>query len=231
MERSLHQRHDLDGALNLIGVPGVPPAPFRLQLPEKLNRQGLRQRALLADLPGMVALLPATGGSTGKRYPIPSLVAVAAELTREGITPVVVVGPGEERMATPFVTGAGAHVTPTAWPLHEIAALLAACDAAVGNDSGLTHLAAAVGCPTVALFGPTEPARTAPVGGARVLQPPVSARDGGRLADLDPADVLAAVRLAIAERSELPCLQASGVPSGVALEAAQRYDLTQRVGR
>ncbi len=34
----------------------------------------------------------------------------------------------------------------------------------MGNDSGPTHLAAAVGCPTVALFGPTDPARWAPVG-------------------------------------------------------------------
>jgi len=35
----------------------------------------------------------------------------------------------------------------------------------VGNDSGITHLAAAVGVPVVALFGPTDPARWAPRGG------------------------------------------------------------------
>jgi len=53
------------------------------------------------------------------------------------------------------------------WTLPEIAALLGHARAAVGNDSGPTHLAAAVGCPTVAIFGPTDPAVWAPVG-ARV---------------------------------------------------------------
>jgi len=50
------------------------------------------------------------------------------------------------------------------WTLPEIAALLGLAGAAVGNDSGPTHLAAAVGCPTVAIFGPTDPAVWAPVG-------------------------------------------------------------------
>jgi ADP-heptose:LPS heptosyltransferase len=232
VERRHHQRHDLDGALKWLGLQPVSPAPFRLQLPEKLNRQGLRQRALMAELPGMVAFLPATRGSEDKRYPVRNFLAVAAELAEEGIAPLVMVGPGEERMATPFVTGVAAHVAPTVWPLHEIAALLAACDAAVGNDSGLTHLAAVVGCPTIALFGPTDPARTAPVGGARVLQPPAPVWGAAaRLEDLDPADVLVAVRTMVATRPELPCALASGVRSGVALETAQRYDWAQRVGR
>ncbi len=42
--------------------------------------------------------------------------------------------------------------------LPEVAAVLSQCRGYVGNDSGVTHLAAAVGVPTVALFGPTDPA-------------------------------------------------------------------------
>jgi len=210
--RSLHQRHDLDGALEQLGLQGVPPLPFRLVLPEKLSRQGRRQRALLAELPGMVALLPATRGRDDKRYPIERFVAIAAELGEEGIAPVVVVGPGEEWMAEPLVAGAGARVAPTAWRLHEIAALFAACDAAVGNDSGLTHLAAAVGCPTVALFGPTDPVRTAPVGGAEIVRPSAPATGTTRrLDDLDPADVAATVRTIVAARTTLPSAVAAGV--------------------
>ena len=48
--------------------------------------------------------------------------------------------------------------------LVERAALLAGCAGYVGNDSGITHLAAAVGIPVVALFGPTDPAVWAPSG-------------------------------------------------------------------
>ena len=50
------------------------------------------------------------------------------------------------------------------WALPEVAALLSLARAVVGNDSGPTHLAAVVGCPTVALFGPTDPAVWAPLG-------------------------------------------------------------------
>ncbi len=42
-------------------------------------------------------------------------------------------------------------------PLPEVAAVLSQCRGCVGNDCGITHLAAAVGIPTVALFGPTDP--------------------------------------------------------------------------
>ncbi len=228
--RSLHQRHDLDGALARLGLAGVAPTPFRLELPETLARQGVRQRALLADLPGMVAFLPATRGCERKRYPLERLARVAALLAEEGTTPVAVIGPGEEQMAGPLVEAAGARVAPTAWPLSEVAALLAACDAAVGNDSGLTHLAAVVGCPTVALFGPTDPDRTAPVGGARVVRARV---DGGtrRLDALDPAEVTASVRAAIASRPDLPREPEVEAARGVALRTPERYDYVQRVGR
>jgi ADP-heptose:LPS heptosyltransferase len=48
--------------------------------------------------------------------------------------------------------------------LYELACWLAGARAYIGNDSGITHLAAAVGTPVVALFGPTNPAIWAPRG-------------------------------------------------------------------
>jgi ADP-heptose:LPS heptosyltransferase len=49
-------------------------------------------------------------------------------------------------------------------PLDELAAILKQCSLYVGNDSGITHLAAAVGTPVVALFGPTDPGVWGPRG-------------------------------------------------------------------
>jgi len=49
-------------------------------------------------------------------------------------------------------------------PLRHLAALLSQCMAYVGNDSGVTHLAAATGTPTLSIFGPTAPAIWAPPG-------------------------------------------------------------------
>jgi ADP-heptose:LPS heptosyltransferase len=50
--------------------------------------------------------------------------------------------------------------------LAETAALLEQCTLYVGNDSGLSHVAGALGIPTVAVFGPTDPDVWAPLGRA-----------------------------------------------------------------
>ncbi|HUJ42131.1 MAG TPA: glycosyltransferase family 9 protein [Opitutaceae bacterium] len=79
--------------------------------------------------------------------------------------------------------------------LVAFAARLRECRLLVTNDTGGMHLANALGVPLLALFGPTNPLRTAPVFRApvRVLQPPgCPPAGGGRLADLPPATVLAA---------------------------------------
>jgi ADP-heptose:LPS heptosyltransferase len=50
------------------------------------------------------------------------------------------------------------------WPVRVLAAALAEAGLFLGNDSGVSHLAAAVGTPTVALFGPTDPTVWSPIG-------------------------------------------------------------------
>ena len=81
--------------------------------------------------------------------------------------------------------------------LPEYGARLRACRLLVTNDTGGMHLANTVGVPLIALFGPTNPVRTGPVfsGPVTLLQPPgCAATGGGRLADLTPAAVAAAVQ-------------------------------------
>jgi ADP-heptose:LPS heptosyltransferase len=75
-------------------------------------------------------------------------------------------------------------------PLRVLGALLARAALYVGNDSGVTHLAAAWGAPTLALFGPTDPAQWAPLGPrVRTLRAP-----DGRMPSLGVASVLEAAR-------------------------------------
>jgi heptosyltransferase-3 len=67
--------------------------------------------------------------------------------------------------------------------LYDLACWLARARVYIGNDSGISHLAAAVGTPTIVLFGPTDPAVWAPLG-SRVLFP---------MNKIQPADVVAAI--------------------------------------
>lgn len=176
VDRRRHQRHDLDRALEIVALEAVGSGAARLPVTAAMQTIAERRRELLAagDAP-VVAIMPASRSFPEKRYPAARYVEVAQRLRSSGATSIVVVGPGEESLGWEVAERGGASLVPTSWPLDEIAALLAVCDAAVGNDSGLTHLAALAGCPTVALFGPTDPARTAPVGGATVIQAPIAA--------------------------------------------------------
>src|SRR5579864_4809532 len=71
--------------------------------------------------------------------------------------------------------------------LYELAGWLATARVYIGNDSGITHLAAAVGTPVVALFGPTDPRIWSPRGrDVSVIAKP-------RLEDIDVGEVAAAV--------------------------------------
>jgi ADP-heptose:LPS heptosyltransferase len=74
-------------------------------------------------------------------------------------------------------------------PLPELAAQLSSSQLFLGHDSGVSHLAAALGVPCVLLFGPTDPAMWAPpVPHVRVI------RRGPELTAISVADVKAALR-------------------------------------
>jgi len=77
--------------------------------------------------------------------------------------------------------------------LFELARFLAGARVYIGNDSGITHLAAAVGVPTIALFGPTDPSVWAPRG------PAVKIIHRADMSDISAEEVVEALRLLISE--------------------------------
>ncbi len=109
--------------------------------------------------PAEVVIHPGSG-SRKKNWPAPRFEAIARRLSERGLANIACcLGPAEEDMTVPSGMAA--------WRcggLVELARSLAGVRLFIGNDSGITHLAAAVGCPVVAVFGPTDPARWAPRG-------------------------------------------------------------------
>ena len=112
----------------------------------------------------VVAVHPGSGGQR-KCWPLERYRALTRELTARGIRVLLLCGPADEDIARALhermPPGA---VLAEPRELWELAGLLQRADLFVGNDSGPGHMAAAVGTPTVSLFGPTDPGLWQPVG-------------------------------------------------------------------
>lgn len=149
--------------------PREPPLPL-LEVPAlyKESARALLARAGCSDGRPLRALHPGSGGER-KRWPLESYFELIGRLRKEG-SPffVVLSGPAEEGTLATALRGYAAGRADVLYAespaLSLVAALLSLCAVYVGNDSGITHLAAAVGTPTVAIFGPTDPLRWRPYG-------------------------------------------------------------------
>lgn len=93
------------------------------------------------------------GGRLGYRRVVPERFADAARaLLERGVTPVVTWGPGEEALADAVCAACPGAVRAPPTSLDQLAALMRGAQVTVCNNTGPMHLAAAVGCPTLALF-------------------------------------------------------------------------------
>jgi ADP-heptose:LPS heptosyltransferase len=155
----------------------APPLPFT----EEERREALR---LTRDLPrGFLAVHPGSG-SPRKNWAFARFLEAAAALSN-GRPWLLAAGPAESGLQVP-----PGVVLAREWPVRILGAALASAGLYLGNDAGVSHLAAAAGAPTLALFGPTDPALWSPVGAS------VSCLRGpdGDLEALETADVVAAAR-------------------------------------
>ena len=107
-------------------------------------------------------LLHPGAGSIRKRWPVFNFIEVEKMLKAEGLNPEFILGPAEEDLVGDL-SGAGRTVNILS-DLPDLAMLLKSAGGYIGNDSGASHLAAFLGVPTVAIFGPSDPGRWAPAG-------------------------------------------------------------------
>lgn len=209
-ERRLPRMIDQMGALALpkgAALPADWPLP-QLQVRAEELARWRGQRGLMADGRPVVTLSPGAVGA-GKAWPPGHYAELARALTQDGASVWVLGGPSETATARQIAEAGGAQVRDlTGTDLRNAILALAAADAAVTNDSGLMHISAAIGTPTVAIFGPTSPWHWKPLNPvAAILEPPGDdearqrARTLGndavqhrRTDDVAVATVLAAVR-------------------------------------
>jgi ADP-heptose:LPS heptosyltransferase len=172
------------------GVPWVPPP--KILFPLDQDRQAARQileQVGIRGTPGLLpwAIHPGSGGRS-KKWPLENFLALADQLqAQKKWQPFFILGPVEEEVSPGMAETIQARGFPLVrhLPLNVLAGLLELSAGYLGNDSGVTHLAAALDRPTFALFGPTDPWLWGPEGKRVViLQSKVSGAPGRAKAPL-----------------------------------------------
>jgi heptosyltransferase-2 len=135
------------------------PSP-QLAVPREVLPQW-RARMNLGETGRAVAVLAPGAVGPSKRWP--SYGALAARLAGLGFAVWVVGGPDEKALAAEIIGHAPHARDLTGADLRNAILALAAATVAVSNDSGLLHVAAAIGTPSIGIFGPTSPWHWAPL--------------------------------------------------------------------
>jgi heptosyltransferase-2 len=142
----------------------------------------------------LIALHPGSG-SAKKNWPIKRWLQVANQLITSEWNPelLLILGEADEAHGAALQRGlAKREIVRVArdLPLPRLAAVLAECALFLGHDSGISHLAAAAGTPSLVLFGPTDPAIWAPANPhVTILEAPAA-----DLARISVEEVVAAAR-------------------------------------
>lgn len=153
-------RHEVEYALEVVGLLGARTDDPRLEVPISPADAAYAREVLNPDGPRpLIAIHPGSGGwSLARRWEPAGFAAVADALAERYGARIVLVGTASDdidqvmgEMCTSALNLSGRTT------VGQLAAVLRYCDLFIGADSGVMHVAAAAGTPTVAIFGPTNP--------------------------------------------------------------------------
>jgi len=185
----------------LAAILGLDPPPLPVAWTAAEDRA--RAAALLPAGRTLIGLGP-TANWAPKVWPADRFAELYRALLERlpGAIPVVFAGPGatERAMAAPLLAALPEAINLVGrLSVPEVAACFARCALFVGNDSGLMHLAASAGTPTLGLFGPTPVREYAPAGPNATTAVSIS----GHMLDLSVADALTAAAAPLRQRESV----------------------------
>jgi heptosyltransferase-1 len=147
--------HVIDQAREIIGD------AIREELPRSHKRLDVYASAKQQIENRAVAVLNPGAGWPAKQWPVENFAELAKRLSDRAMRVLVNVGPGEEELGRQVaeLSRSAQIISPS---IRELIESLRGTALFVGGDTGPMHLAAMLGVPTVAIFGPTDPARNGP---------------------------------------------------------------------
>jgi heptosyltransferase-2/heptosyltransferase-3 len=157
--------HSVEQQLALLGWTGVPvsdrprttlavTAAANVRIDEILSASGLTDKKF--------ALIHPAAAFATKQWAAVNFAKVADYLAANGIAAVAIAGPSEGEVLNSLIGAAESPVVACAVSLPEVSALASRASLFVGNDSGIAHIAAAVGTPSVVVFGSSNIAHWRP---------------------------------------------------------------------
>lgn len=167
-----HDEYEAESFLRLISAIGIVPDDSALATPWFQSRETSETAAsgLLAPFAGQSIITIFPGASVPeRRWGNERFAALVQRLAKAGSLPIIVVGSGTEQEAGAALAAEGAIDYTGKTSLPETASLLARSRVVVSGDSGVLHLAAALGRPTVSLFGPGRWKKWAPRGDQHIV--------------------------------------------------------------
>ncbi|MBX3533576.1 MAG: lipopolysaccharide heptosyltransferase II [Xanthobacteraceae bacterium] len=150
-----------------LALPKNAPLPGEWPLPQLVVSEAQadewRGRMNVAKDTRAVALAPGSVGEA-KRWPVAYYAETAKQLVQGGVEVWIIGGPDEKEFAKEILAHAEQGVRDfTGGKLSDGVIALSLASAVVANDSGLLHVSAALGVPAIGMFGPTDPAKWAPI--------------------------------------------------------------------
>ena len=205
-----------------LGLPAKARLPERVPDPNLLVTRPMVDKVLekfgietTGDWPArLLAICPGAEFGSSKQWPASHFIMLCTRLLADGWCVVIMGSAGDAAIAQEIYEGVeqklGRSLTDRCFnlagktTLAEAIDIMAACNLAVSNDSGLMHVAAALNLPVVALYGSTSPEFTPPLAPmAKILTTPIECRPcfdrecrfGHKrcMTDIEPARVLTAI--------------------------------------
>jgi heptosyltransferase-2/heptosyltransferase-3 len=184
------ERHEGEIYLSVIAALGQDTGDFRAEVPVLAQDRANAESALrtLGIDGSFIVVNPAGGSNPGaefhaKRYPPRTLAEVVEGLRAAFELPVVLVAGNQDKAIVESVQSHLSDKAPAlvgALGIRGIGAMASLSRGYIGNDTGLTHLAAASGAPTIMIMGPSSPLRYAPFNDDTLtLWKPVELPEGG----------------------------------------------------
>jgi lipopolysaccharide heptosyltransferase III len=157
--------HSVEQQLALLGWTGVPVSDrprTHLAVTSEASDEIIRVLDEAGIQDRKIALIHPAAAFATKQWAVASFARVAESLADRGFAPVAIAAPRELELLDTLTDEAAVRITTFELSLPEVAALAARSQLFVGNDSGIAHIAAAVGTPSVVIFGSSNVAHWRP---------------------------------------------------------------------